>query len=188
MMHKDPNTIEGDFDIEPGTCSEGGIHRYLDSDLPVAEQPDLFEHLANCEACRDTMDSVMAFRRMSRQEYISLPPVADEQFFTRLAQLKSQNEKIDRSSDRAPLWSARRSVSVRAAVALAAAVFLFGLMLPMPDRTTKNAPLIQMSAETVDFGTSDSMIILTHIYTYIDGPTVEGDREPLTDGEGLLPD
>ena len=86
------------------------------------------------------MDSVLVFRRMSRQEYISLPPAADESFFARLAHLKSVNDNVDRSADRAPLWSARRSVSVRAAIGVAVGVFLFGLMLPMPERTARNAP------------------------------------------------
>ena len=163
-------------------CGDEAIHRYLDGDLGVTEQPALFEHLSQCPECRHTMDSVMSFRRMSRQEYIALPPAADEQFFARLAVVKQQADRVDRSSDRAPLWSARRSVSLRGALAMAACVFMFGLMLPMPERSTLSPPLIQMSAERVDFSTTDSMVIErqiyeTHIYTYIDGPTVEGDRE-----------
>jgi len=177
-MSKNDTTIVNEDGSLSDCCPNEQIHQYLDNDLPISEQPALFEHLAACSDCRDMMDSVLVFRRISRQEYISLPPAADESFFARLAQIKSVNDSIDRSADRAPLWSARRSISVRAAIGVAVGVFLFGLMLPMPERTIRNAPLIQMSAEMVDFGTSDSMIILSHIYTYIDGPMVEGERLP----------
>jgi len=152
------------------------LHEYLDGELSVGEQPRLFEHLAACDSCRQMMDSVLLFRRMSRQEYISLPPATDEAFLKRLAQQKELSERIDRSSDRNPLWNARRSVSVRAALALAAGVFILGLLLPMPSRTNYSQSLIQLSAEKVDFSNSDSVVIETPIYIYLDGPTVEANR------------
>lgn len=163
-----------------GACPEQSteaLHRYLDGDLSVSEQPGVFEHLASCSDCRQMMDSIMAFRRMSRQEHIVLPPASDDTFFQRLAKLKQLSERIDRSSDRAPLWSARRSISLRSALALIVAVFLFGLMVPMPARTNYARPLIQLSVEKVDFSTSDSVVIETPIYVYY-GLTVEAVRPP----------
>jgi hypothetical protein len=71
---------------------------------------------------------------------------------------------------------------MRSALALAAGVFIFGLLLPMPSRTSYTQPLIQLSAEKVDFSNSDSVVIETPIYIYVDGPTVEAARETEVDG------
>ena len=158
------------------------LHSYLDGDLSVGRQPLLFEHLASCDSCRQVMDSVLAFRRISRQEYISLPPAADDAFFKRLAEQKEMSERIDRTSDRDPLWNTRRSVSIRSALAVAAGVFIVGLLLPMPSRTSYTQPLVQLSAEKVDFTNSDSVVIETPIYIYVDGPTVEAARNLEADG------
>ncbi len=166
----------------PAETSET-LHQYLDGELPVSEQPGLFEHLASCDPCRQMMDAVMVFRRMSRQEYIALPPATDDAFFKRLAEQKQMSERIDRLSDRAPLWNARRSVSLRSALALAVGVFTLGLLLPMPSRTNYTQPLIQLTSEKVDFTDFDSVAIKTPIfltenpiYIFLDGPTIEASR------------
>jgi len=153
-----------------------GLHSYLDGDLSFVKQPELFEHLASCKTCRRTMDSVLAFRRMSRQEYIALPPAADEVFFERLNRLKQQNDQVNRSADRKPLWDAKRSISLRSALALACIVFLVGLLVPMPARTDYATALIQLEVERVQFEPSDSIIIETPIYYLGDGIMVEATR------------
>jgi hypothetical protein len=175
-MTRDPRNLR---EKESGGCLEQtteALHHYLDGELPVSEQPRVFQHLASCAECRQLMDSVMSFRRMSRQEYIALPPASDDAFFSRLTQQKELSERVDRAADRDPLWKARRSVSVRSALAIATVVFLFGLMLPMPARTSYTQPLIHLSAETVDLSNSDSVVIESPIYFYVDGPTVEAVR------------
>ena len=125
------------------------------------------------------MDAVLAFRRMSRQEYLAIPPAADEQFFERLAALKKRSDKYDRAEDRKPLWSAKKSISLRSALALAVVVFLVGLILPMPARTDYATALIQLEIERVQFEPSDSIVIQSHIYHWIDGIVVEAARNEL---------
>ena len=164
---------------ESSVCSKTSlhaIHRYLDGDLPFVQQPEVFEHLASCTTCRRTMDSVLAFRRMSRQEYLALPPAADEVFFKRLARLKELKEQVDRGEDRRPLWNARRSISLRSALTLAAVVFLIGLLVPMPARSDYAAALIQLEVERVQFESSDSIVIESPIYYLVDGIMVEATR------------
>jgi len=174
------------LDLESRTPCVGGkldaLHAYLDGELPIREQSALFEHLASCTACRRTMDSVLAFRRMSRQEYLALPPSADEAFFERLAHFKKLSDQHDRHEDRKPLWNARRSISLRAAVFLAAVVFVIGLILPMPARTEYATALIQMEVERVQFEPSDSVVLVSHLYHILDGPTVEADRSDEVSG------
>jgi anti-sigma factor RsiW len=158
------------------------VHAYLDGELSIGEQPALFEHLAGCRECRRTMDSVLAFRRMSRQEYLALPPSADEAFFERLARFKKLSDQHDRGEDRQPLWNARRSISLRSAVFLAAVVFFIGLVLPMPARTEYATAMIQMEVERVQFEPSDSVVLVSHLYHILDGPTVEADRADVLTG------
>ncbi len=156
--------------------SAEALHRYLDGDLSFVQQPELFEHLASCKTCRRTMDSVLAFRRMSRQEYIALPPAADEVFFERLARLKLLTNQVDRREDRKPLWNVKRSISLRSALALAGVVFLVGLLVPMPARTEYATALIHLEVERVQFEPSNSMIIESPIYNWVEWVTVESDR------------
>ena len=183
MIHDKPNISEPS---KSSACTEKSVHAlhgYLDGDLSFVQQPELFEHLASCKTCRRTMDSVLAFRRMSRQEYLALPPAADEVFFERLTRLKQLTDKVDRSEDRKPLWNAKRSVSLRSALALAGIVFLIGLLVPMPARTEYATALIHLEVERVQFEPSDSFLIESPIYNWVDWVTVESAR---TDVE--LPD
>ena len=152
------------------------LHAYLDGELSIKEQPVLFEHLAGCSECRKSMEAVLVFRRMSRQEYLALPPSADDAFFKRLAHAKKLSNRYDRSEDRKPLWNIKRSVSLRSALIMASVVFLIGLVLPMPARTGYATALIQMEVERVQFEPSDSVVLVSHLYHMIDGPTVEADR------------
>ena len=164
---------------EGSACSTNSnefLHRYLDGELSFDVQSSLFEHMADCEICRRMMESVLAFRRMSRQEFLAYPPAADDVFFERLAKLKKQSDQVNREYDRKPLWNASRSISLRSALALAGVVFLIGLFVPMPSRTDYATALIQLEVERVQFEPSDSIVIESHIYHWVDGITVEAVR------------
>ena len=166
-------------DTQGAACSLDGsdvLHRYLDGELSLDVQLELFEHMADCEGCRRMMESVLAFRRMSRQEYLAYPPAADDVFFERLALLKTRTEQVDREEDRKPLWNSRRSISLRSALALASIVFLIGLLVPMPARTDYATALIQFEVERVQFEPTDSVVIESPIYHWVDGITVEATR------------
>ncbi|GMQ80954.1 MAG: hypothetical protein BMS9Abin05_0383 [Rhodothermia bacterium] len=165
--------------FEDSACSKKSseiLHQYLDGELALDVQSSLFEHMADCESCRRMMESVLAFRRMSRQEFLAYPPAADDIFFERLAKLKKQSDQIDREEDRKPLWNAKRSISLRSALALASIVFLIGLFVPMPSRTNYATALIQFEVERVQFEPTDSVVIESPIYHWVDGITVEAVR------------
>ncbi len=153
------------------------LHQYLDGELSFARQPDLFAHLSDCCECRRMMESVMHFRRMSRQEYLALPPSADEAFFERLAHQKERGARVDRESDRRPLWDSSRAITLRSALFMAAAVFLIGLLVPMPSRTDYGAPLIQLEVERVKFNPVRFRSQESVIYYWYPGLEVIADRE-----------
>ena len=78
--------------LEAATCShamEEALNLYMDGELPFAEQPVLFAHLATCDPCRRMLGAMMEFRRMSRQEVCPVPPAVDEAFFRRLDEINA---------------------------------------------------------------------------------------------------
>ena len=160
----------------PADPFEEDLNLYLDGELPIERQGPLFEHLASCSACRARMDSVMEFRRLSRQEYITVSPAVDDAFLERLARLKKSNERFDRREDRRPLWNARQSVSVGTAVLAIVAVFVIGLMLPMSGDPGAAQPTVQFVEERVEFEEAPSEVRESPIYVFVPGLTVEADR------------
>lgn len=110
---------------------EEALNAYVDGELSDAAQKALFLHLAHCDSCRHTLDSVLNFRRMSRQEYLAVPPSVDEAVMQRLARHRDQQARVNRSDDRRPLWSIRLPMTLRVALLLAAGLFLVGLLSPI---------------------------------------------------------
>jgi len=154
---------------------EENLNLYLDGELPLEKQSDLYGHLADNRESRAYMDNVMLFRRMSRQEHISPPQVADDRFFERLALLKESNEKYDRFEDREPLWNAKRPVSVRAAIAAVVAVFLVGLLLPITN-TSGMTTFLDQEEERVFFESPDTKVLQSYIYVFEPGILIEAEQ------------
>ncbi len=167
------NKIECMSQGEPEGLAGEAVNRYLDGVLPVAEQPELFRHLASCPGCRSMMDSVMAFRRVAREEYIAVPPSADERFFDRLADLKERNDRVDRAGDRESLWRSRRSVSLGTTVIMAFCLFVLGLYLPRSSPVS--GPLVVGEQEMVDLE-APVWGLMNTVYVITPGVTVESQR------------
>ena len=154
---------------------EEDLNLYLDGELLLSKQAALFEHLAHDHQLRGQMEAVMLFRRMSRMEYISLPPSADDRFFRRLSDLKEIGEKVNRAEDRQPLWRARSSVSVRSALAAITAVFVIGLLLPMSGNSSTG--FIAQEEEQVAFDSPNTRVLQSYIYVFEPGLTIEAELQ-----------
>lgn len=159
-------------------CSEAeeALHRYVDSELPSEEQPALFAHLSSCARCRVLMESVLQFRRMSRQEKIAVPPAADEAFLKRLASHKANRPSTERRT--------RRTRFRRVAVATAAVAFLVGMLFPL-----------QAGEESVSASAADEREQVAPpmpeptqaaLYVFYPGLTVEAKREEEPDSPEAL--
>ena len=123
------------------------LHLYLDGDLPVAEQPRLFCHLADCETCRRLMDAVMEFRRMSRRDVCEVPPEVDHAIFGELNKSATRDNRRDRYWDRRPLWQSRRTVSLRTGTLCAVLLFGAGLLFPHDTAVLPDATVVTETAE-----------------------------------------
>ncbi|NNE70321.1 MAG: zf-HC2 domain-containing protein [Rhodothermales bacterium] len=157
---------------------EERLHGYLDGELDLDSQGPLFGHLSECASCRSSMDAVLAFRRVAREEYIAVPQAADEAFFDRLADLKERSERVDRAGDREPLWQARRSVSLGTTVLMAACLFILGLYLPRVSATESTFGVVG-EQEMVDLD-APLFGVMNTVYVITPGVTVESAR--LVDG------
>jgi anti-sigma factor RsiW len=164
----------------PEECApshEERVQLYLDGEMPFSEQPALFAHLAVCDACRRTMDGVLTFRRMSRQEFLHVPPAADDVFFERLAQLKQRSDRVDRAAERRPLWHARRAVSLRSAVLTAIVVFMVGVFLPANTPEESAAVFVEIEEELVEFPAFQFPFREpTAVYVFYPGLTIEAPK------------
>ena len=155
---------------------EEHLNLFLDGELPLERQEDLYAHLAQDRKARSFMDHVMLFRRMSRQEYIEVPPAADEAFFRRLDALKRSGERVDRFVEREPLWNSRRPVSLKTAVAAVVVVFMIGWFLPALSDNTETA-FIAQEEERVAFDMPQTRVMQSYIYVFEPGLTIEADAD-----------
>lgn len=153
---------------------EEELNLFLDGELPLEQQEEVYEHLAGDPDVRAFMDQVMLFRRMSRQEFIDVPPAVDDAFFKRLDALKSSGERVDRFVEREPLWNARRPVTMRTAVAAVVAVFMIGWFLPLLEEGEETAFLAQ-EEERVAFDIQQTRVMQSYIDVFEPGLTIEAD-------------
>lgn len=152
------------------------LNEFLDGELSLSKQPELFAHLSVCEECRRELDGVMNFRRLSRVEHLVAPPSMDAALFKRLRKQKSIMARIDRAEDRKPLWSVRTAVSIRATALTVLLVFFMGLFYP---GTTERSELAAAGYVTgLDELTEFTDLGFTHwntrtLYVIYPGLTVE---------------
>lgn len=169
------NQFTGTYpDNEGFDRAEEDLNLFLDGELPLDRQEGLYAHLAEDRDARSFMDHVMLFRRMSRQEYIEVPPSVDEAFFKRLDALKRSGERVDRFMEREPLWNTRKPVSLRTAVAAVIAVFMIGWFLPAMTESEETAFLAQ-EEERVAFDIQQARVMQSYIYVFEPGLTIEAD-------------
>lgn len=168
---------------------EEALTLYVDGELPFAEQPALFAHLAACDACRRTLEGVMMFRRIIREESLALPPIADDAFLQRLAQHRTVTSTVSRAPDRRSILGERMPVSVRTAVTVALVVFFLGLFVPLGASSPEEVPLpwVQGVEERVEFDQEYvGPVIPAPVYVFYPGLTVEASKAEETGVAGSL--
>ena len=155
---------------------EEELNLFLDGELPMERQGAVYAHLADSIESRSFMDQVMLFRRISRQEYLEVPPSVDEAFFARLDRLKSSGERVDRFLEREPLWRTRRPVSLGTAIAAVVVVFMVGWFLPYADQGQQTG-FIAQEEERVLFDVQQTRVMQSYIYVFEPGLTIEAEAE-----------
>lgn len=163
-----------DHDIE----STGSLHNqeldlYLDGELPLSRESSLFRHLSDCSECRDYLNGALAFRRISREEFLEVPPWADDRLLARIENIRQMEEQTARLHARDSLWSARATISVRSLVLVFGAVLLSAVLLSGLGEESPGYVVIEQ--ERVRFDQTRS--IVSEVYVFYPGLTVEAERE-----------
>lgn len=160
-----------DLEAAPsGHAMEEALNLFMDGELPYAEQPVLFSHLATCDRCRHVLSAQMEFRRINRQESYPVPPAVDEAFFHRLDEIKSRSRRVNRYMDRRPLWQNRAPVSLRVATMAALVLFCAGLFFPQAAGQPFAVEPVEVKEERVEF------YPLVPVYVITPGVTVEAPK------------
>lgn len=153
------------------------LNRYVDGELAPDEQAVLFRHLAGCDACREELEAVLVFRRMSRQETMTLSPAAEEAFFERLDAVRGSAERVDRAEEHRSFWHQRTPLTMRTLVLTALLLFVAGSMTPLGQQRggRQLASVVRPEA-----GVQPPMEV---IYVFYPGLTIEADppEEPGTE-------
>ncbi len=151
---------------------EEAIHLFADGELPLDAHADLFARLSISKDARELLDSLLAFRRMSRMESLAPPPSLD---LALMARLKETQRAQQKRRDRAPhpgIWGRSVRMNVRAMTLCAMVLLAVGSLVPM--RTPAEPPrVVRMTPPSAD---ADGMAMSAN-YIITDGVTVEADRE-----------
>jgi hypothetical protein len=172
----DMNTSGTGPHARSGCMLEEALNLFVDGELPLDEQRPLFAHLADCTACARTLDGLLKFRRISRQEHLGVPPAVDEAFFQRLDRAKATHQHVDRAADRRPLWNARTPVSLRAAAVVAVLVFFAGLFVPRAEPVLRPLGTVIGEEERVEFVDVSAPPSREAVYVFYPGLTVEAQK------------
>ena len=178
MNNNIDNILSHHKDLMQDTALQA-LNDFLDGELSIDDQPALFAHLAVCESCRQELEGVMKFRRLSRVESLTAPPALDAALFKRLKTHKAMMSRIDRAEDRRPLWNVRTPVSVRATVMTVLLVFFLGLFYPSEKASEyAHQGYVSGSDELIEFADMDLSSWNTRtLYVFVPGITVEASPE-----------
>ncbi len=112
--------------------TEDLLNLYVDGELPLDRQGELFAHLAESREARVQFNALMDFRLATRIDANPVAPAVDEALFQRIDELRAGPVR-DRAGDRQPFRALRRRVTVGTALALVALVIAVGALLPGPE-------------------------------------------------------
>jgi anti-sigma factor RsiW len=109
------------------------LNLYVDGELPLDRQGELFAHLAESREARLLFNALMDFRLATRMDAISVAPAVDEALFRRIDGLRANVQRnAQHAEDRRPFRALRRRVTVGAALAVVVFMLALGALLPGP--------------------------------------------------------
>jgi anti-sigma factor RsiW len=109
------------------------LNLYVDGELPLDRQSELFAHLAESRDARLQFNALMDFRLATRMDAIAVAPAVDEALFRRIDGLRANAQRTaQRAEDRRPFRALRHRVTVGAALVAVAFVLVLGALVPGP--------------------------------------------------------
>jgi hypothetical protein len=106
------------------------ISQFIDGELELRMQVDLFRHLSVCAACQMRIDGSVRLKEAIRNERIPYPPELDDAILGKI--LRSTPEPAMASGDprrRENIWSRRITAPLHLAVSIVIIIVLAGILL-----------------------------------------------------------
>jgi anti-sigma factor RsiW len=162
-----------DPQINDSLCSETDVDLYLDGELPASREADLFRHLSICSWCRDCLNSVLSLRRINGEEYIVVPPWADDALLVRVDKRRREGRRTAQLHTNQSFWSTRTTVTIRSVIVVAGVVLVSAAYLT--NQLASSSAYVTVEQEHVRF--IDPMPPLrSEVYVFYPGLTIEADR------------
>ncbi|NNE47634.1 MAG: hypothetical protein HKN37_13350 [Rhodothermales bacterium] len=159
--------------IDDSPCSESDVDLYLDGELPASREADLFRHLSTCSSCRDCLNSVLSLRRIHGEEYISVPPWADDALLARVDKRRRAGRRTAQLHTNQSIWSARTTVTIRSVLVVAGAVLVSAAYLTKQFASASGHVFVEQ--EHVRF-IDPIPPLRSEVYVFYPGLTIEADR------------
>ncbi len=156
-------------------CDVAALMLFLDGELALSQQSDLFSHLSGCSTCRRVMNGTLDFRRITREERFDVPSWSDDALYRRVDACRHQYIASSTKHRRASAWSLRTTVSVRSIV-IGLTIVVITTVLFVSRTGERNTSRGSSFAEQVDLK-GPSIGAGEAIYVFYPGLVIEGRRE-----------
>ena len=118
---------------------------FIDGELSMSDQVDLFKHLAVCTECQLFLDSLLKWKEIQRRESVQFPAEIDEAVLSGIEQGDAVRRDLPRRNERIPsFWGKRITLPVPMALAVGAALVIAVALLisfvarsPEPDQALR---------------------------------------------------
>ena len=126
------------------TNSREQINHFIDGELELRPQAELFRHLAECADCQSLIDGLVRVKEGIRNERIPYPQELDDAILGRiLTRTPGATDTVRGIRQRESLWGRRVAVPLHLAVSFAVlviiAAFILGRLLFSADHRPENA-------------------------------------------------
>jgi anti-sigma factor RsiW len=106
------------------------INQFIDGELGMRQQADLFRHLAACTACQTLIDGLVRMKEDIRKEQIPYPQELDDAILGQLLRDNQKSRKLFRELKlRDRMWNRQVSAPLRFVASVAVIIIVAGILL-----------------------------------------------------------
>jgi hypothetical protein len=106
------------------------INQFIDGELEMRPQVELFRHLADCAPCQTLIDGLVRLKEDIRNERIPYPPELDDAILGRILNDRTGYAKwAGEALRRGSVWSRQVSAPAHLAASLAIVIIAVGILL-----------------------------------------------------------
>jgi len=106
------------------------INQFIDGELEMRPQVELFQHLAVCVGCQSLIDAMMRMKEAVRNERIPFPSELDDAILGQILNRRAAQQTLQRvEMHHQRVWNRQVSIPVHLAASFAIIIIAVGLLL-----------------------------------------------------------